>query len=148
MSRNRKIRFMLWRRRAESSSITRFTINFNKEETAPPVVSMLYWYTYCSDPLYWFTSAYARPASPHGYGNWLSTLSPQVWALSYTLGHAEVESWQHSDEWVCVTTSDVLYIVRDCKCMKSIFGSYVRMHSDPGQETGHARWNIGDERGE
>lgn len=43
-----KMRFMMWRHRAESSSITRFTINLNKEETAPPVAATLYWYTYFS----------------------------------------------------------------------------------------------------
>lgn len=37
-----KMRFMMWRRRAESCSITRFTINPNKEETAPPVAATLY----------------------------------------------------------------------------------------------------------
>lgn len=37
-----KIRFMMWRHEAESCSITRFTINSNKEETAPPVVATLY----------------------------------------------------------------------------------------------------------
>lgn len=34
-----KTRFMMWHHGAESCSITRFTINPNKEETAPPVVS-------------------------------------------------------------------------------------------------------------
>lgn len=43
-----KMRFMMWRHRAESCSITRFTINLNKEETAPPVAATLYWYTYFS----------------------------------------------------------------------------------------------------
>ena len=37
-----KMRFMMWRHRAESCSITRFTINLNKEETAPPVAATLY----------------------------------------------------------------------------------------------------------
>lgn len=32
-----KMRFMMWHHGAESCSITRFTINLNKEETAPPV---------------------------------------------------------------------------------------------------------------
>lgn len=34
-----KTRFMMWHHGAESCSITRFTINPNKEETAPPVAS-------------------------------------------------------------------------------------------------------------
>lgn len=37
-----KMRFMMWRHGAESCSITRFTINLNKEETAPPVAATLY----------------------------------------------------------------------------------------------------------
>lgn len=37
-----KMRFMMWRHRPESCSITRFTINFNKEETAPPVAATFY----------------------------------------------------------------------------------------------------------
>lgn len=34
-----KTRFMMWHHGAESCSITRFTINPNNEETAPPVAS-------------------------------------------------------------------------------------------------------------
>ncbi len=37
-----KMRFMMWRHGAESRSITRFTINLNKVETAPPVAATLY----------------------------------------------------------------------------------------------------------
>lgn len=33
-----KMRFIMWRCGAESCSINRFTINLNKEKTAPPVV--------------------------------------------------------------------------------------------------------------